>query len=312
MKNVINNLGALVNSKSDNNRELKEEIKLFKNIVENKDTKDKFTDPNIKQRLTEKFWKILSTSDSKTLETWVEEWIAKNPANYVGTKNHSNREEWLKKKLKKVPKGHKMLDAGAGELQYKKYCNHLEYVSQDFGEYTGEGDVGLQQGTWDNSMLDIVSDIASIPVKDKSFDAIMCIEVFEHIPHPIEAIKEFSRIIKPGGELIIAAPFASFTHFAPYYFYNGYSRYFYEKVLPEYGFEIKEIYLNGNFFEGVAQEIRRIDQMVDKYVPSAKKSSPLDKLFMHWLLRRLEKLSAKDIGSNEFSVHDIGVVAVKK
>ena len=31
--------------------------------------------------------------------------------------------------------------------------------------------------------LDIISDITSIPVSDNTFDAVMCIEVFEHLPN---------------------------------------------------------------------------------------------------------------------------------
>ena len=86
------------------------------------------------------------------------------------------------------------------ETQIQFMEAHLEYVSQDFGQYDGKGDdKGLQTKKWDNTKLDIVSDITDIPVPDSSFDAIMCIEVFEHIPYPISALEEFSRILKRGG-----------------------------------------------------------------------------------------------------------------
>ena len=99
--------------------------------------------------------------------------------------------------------------------------------------------MGLQTQRWDNTKLDIVSNITSIPVPDASFDAIMYIEVFEHIPEPILGIKEFNRILRKGGALILTAPVCSLTHFAPYYFYNGYSKYFYKKFLQKYGFKIE-------------------------------------------------------------------------
>ena len=159
----------------------------------------------------------------------------------VGTKNESNRISWLETKLKEIPAGLRILDAGAGEQKYKQFCTHLSYVSQDFAKYDGRGDErGLQMGAWDQTKLDIISDITSIPEPDNSFDAIMCVEVFEHIPEPLLAIKEFARLLKVNGILIITAPFCSLTHFSPYHFYTGYNRYFYEKFLPEYGFEIME------------------------------------------------------------------------
>ena len=144
----------------------------------------------------------------------------------VGTTNEFERIKWIESSLKKIPAGLTLLDAGAGESQFKKFCGHLKYIAQDFAQYDGSGDIGIQTGTWDNTRLDIVSDITSIPLPDQSVDAIMCTEVFEHIPNPVLAIKEFSRLVKPGGYLLITAPFASLTHFAPYHFASGFSRFF--------------------------------------------------------------------------------------
>src|SRR5450432_3435038 len=124
----------------------------------------------------------------------------------VGTTNASNLAEWIKKTLKKIPEGLTLLDTGAGDGPYRSDCSHLKYITQDFGKYTGQGDVGIQMGEWNNSRLDIVSDILAIPLPDNSVDAIMCTEVFEHIPDPIRAITEFNRLLKPGGYLIVTAP----------------------------------------------------------------------------------------------------------
>ena len=119
---------------------------------------------------------------------------------YFGTNNKVNRDKWLEKTLSKISPGARILDAGAGELQYKKYCSHLNYVSQDFCRYEGKGNgKGLQAGEWNTSKVDILSDIISIPEKDASFDAILCVEVFEHLPDPIKAINEFARLLKSGG-----------------------------------------------------------------------------------------------------------------
>lgn len=231
----------------------------------------------------------------------------------VGTTNLTVRETWLEKQLKKIPKDKMILDAGAGELQYKKFCKHLKYTSQDFGQYDGQGnDAGLQMQNWDNSKLNIISDIAKIPVKDRSFDAVMCIEVFEHIPHPTEAIKEFARILKKGGTLIITAPVSSLTHFAPYYFYNGYSRYYFEKVLPNYGFRVKEITLNGNYFEYLAQELRRLESVGTKYAAKAGGLSPTERQARDQLLAKMQAYTDIDHASSELLSLGIMVVAIKK
>jgi len=228
----------------------------------------------------------------------------------VGTTNESERVKWIEETLKKIPAGLTILDAGAGESQFKKFCDHLKYIAQDFGQYSGEGNVGLQTGTWDNTKLDIVSDILSIPLPDHSVDAIMCTEVLEHIPDPLGAIKEFNRLVKPGGYLLITAPFASITHFAPYHFASGLSRFFYEKNLAENGFKITDLQLNGNFFEFVAQENRRIKSIAKKYV--GKNLNIFQKIIIHLNLRILQNLSKKDKGSSELLCYGIHVFARKK
>ncbi len=161
--------------------------------------------------------------------------------------------------LSKLSEGSRILDAGAGEQQYRSYCSHLRYVSQDFNEYKGTGNKeGLQTGTWNISKTDIISDVNSIPEPDSSFDAILCTEVLEHIPEPISALNKFHRLLRTGAQLIITAPFCSLTHFAPYHYHSGFNKYFYEHHLSKIGFTITEITPNGDYSEYVAQELRRI------------------------------------------------------
>lgn len=229
----------------------------------------------------------------------------------VGTRNQSNREVWLEKTLKQITAGSRILDAGAGELQYKRFCKHLNYVAQDFAQYDGKGnDAGLQMGSWNQSNLDIISDITSIPEPGASFDAIMCVEVFEHLSEPIKAIQEFARLLKPGGHLILTAPFCSLTHFAPYHFYTGYNCYFYEAHLPANGLKILDLQENGNFFEYLAQEVRRIPWMAERYAEGH--PSLFESLAMKLCLYMLGRFSKKDKGSSEMLHFGCQVLAIKK
>ena len=178
-------------------------------------------------------------------------------------RNEEARIAWVKAELQALPSGSRLLDAGAGEQQFRKFCQHLHYVSQDFGQYDGTGDQrGLQTGSWDYSGIDLVSDIVEIPAPDASFDAILCTEVFEHVPDPLEALDEFRRLLKPGGILILTAPFASLVHFAPYYFANGFSRYWYHHHLVRRGFTVVKLEPNGHWYAFLLQEVSRLPSML--------------------------------------------------
>jgi len=176
--------------------------------------------------------------------------------------NDTNRQTWIKGIMERVPKGARLLDAGAGELRNRKYCTHLDYISQDFCQYKGNVNgapqEGLQNPTWDTSNIMIVSDIVAIPASNASFDVVLCTEVLEHIPEPTHALDEFARLLKPGGLMILTAPFASFVHMAPYHFCSGFSKYWYEHHLPLRGFEIIELTANGDWNTFLLQEISRL------------------------------------------------------
>jgi ubiquinone/menaquinone biosynthesis C-methylase UbiE len=227
-----------------------------------------------------------------------------------GTKNQRNRDIWVGNVLTQLKSGLKILDAGAGQQRYKKYCEHLLYVSQDFAGYDGKGDLkGIQNDEFNATTVDIVCDISKIPVAENSYDVILCTEVFEHIPEPLEALKEFSRILKPGGELIITVPVSSLIHQSPYYYYNGFSKYYFEHHLSKFGFTLKNLEYNGNFFEYFAQEFRRVKAVALQYSKLGIFSWTILTLLAMPLLITLNQFSRRDVGSQEILSHGVHIIA---
>jgi SAM-dependent methyltransferase len=229
----------------------------------------------------------------------------------VGTKNAATRDAWVAEALAALPAGTRLLDAGAGECQYKKHCGHLKYVAQDIAVYDGKGEAGLHTGDWSFAHIDIVSDILDIPEPDASFDAVLCTEVLEHLPDPVRALDEMARLLRPGGTLIITAPFWSLTHFAPYHYATGFNRYFYEFHLGRLGFDIVDMIPNGNFFECVGQELRRVADMARQFA-GEEKPTPLERNATQVVLAMLERMSSRDTGSPEMLHFDYQVRAVKR
>ena len=237
----------------------------------------------------------------------INNFITKN----AGLNGGKERENWLEHTLLKVPVGSKILDAGAGEGRNKKYGSHLEYTSLDSGEYDGVGDKqGLHKGSRDYSKIDIIADIEDLPIKEGTYDAVLCVEVLEHVKNPNVALKELYRILKKGGTLILTAPFNSLTHYAPHFYSTGFSSYYYKYHLSELGFEIFELTPNGNFIEYMAQELRRIKNVSETY--TSKKLSLLFTAAIYIVLRYLSKLSFIDKGSSELLCLGYFVVCKKK
>ena len=47
---------------------------------------------------------------------------------------------------------------------------------------------------------------AALPFDDRSFDYVVCVEGLEHIENPANAVREFARLLVPGGRLIVSVP----------------------------------------------------------------------------------------------------------
>ncbi len=229
----------------------------------------------------------------------------------IASKNEDQRIEWVSKELKKLSAGLRILDVGAGERPFKKFCGHLRYISQDFAKYDGRGDeIGLQTGSWNQENIDIISDIIKIPEPDSSFDVILCTEVIEHVPDPIRALEELARLLKAGGIIILTAPFISMTHFSPFYFCTGFNKYFYIEHFKRLGLKINEIKQSGNFFDVEMQQLIVLSSISRQYSKSF--ISNLLWVFVLPLILLLKLLSRHSKKSEELSCFEYFVKAIKK
>jgi SAM-dependent methyltransferase len=166
--------------------------------------------------------------------------------------NLRNRDRWIAGQAARVPAGSKVLDVGAGSAPYRALFAHCDYKTQDFAQLR---DDQLRSGGY--ASIDIVSEANAIPVPDGSFDAVICTEVLEHVPEPIAVVREFGRIVAPGGRLILTAPLGSGIHQEPYHFYGGYTPYWYRRFLKEAGFDSIDVTANAGTLRHVAQEAIR-------------------------------------------------------
>ena len=171
----------------------------------------------------------------------------------------------MAEQARSVPAGAKVLDVGAGTCPYRKLFLHCEYKTQDACQ--------LDERVHRNyGAIDFVSDISRIPVEPASYDVVLCTEVLEHVPEPIRAIEEFSRILRPGGLLLLTAPLGSGLHQLPFHYYGGYTPGWYQHFLTQHGFSEIAVLPNGGFFEHFGQESQRFALLLS---PRRSSASPV-------------------------------------
>jgi SAM-dependent methyltransferase len=185
--------------------------------------------------------------------TWIAACGSRAPLAEIVDFNQRQRDRWVAKLAATVPAGARVLDVGAGTCPYRARFAHCDYRTHDFKRYEGE----KLGGGSAYGHIDYASDITAIPAPDASFDVILCTEVLEHVPQPIEAVREMTRLLKPGGRLFLSAPLGSGRHQLPYHYYGGFTPEWYQDVARRLKLEVVSITPNGGFFRLMAQEMAR-------------------------------------------------------
>jgi SAM-dependent methyltransferase len=104
------------------------------------------------------------------------------------------------------------LDLGAGQLAWRELLQG--YASS----YTSTDLIA------EHASLDVLANAAQgLPFQDRSFNAVFCCSVLEHMRAPWLALPEVHRVLKPGGMVIVSVPFMFYLHGAPqdYYRFTG-------------------------------------------------------------------------------------------
>jgi SAM-dependent methyltransferase len=141
--------------------------------------------------------------------------------------------------------GARVLDAGAGEGNYKRYFSQQRYCGLDLG-------VGDQK--WDYTRLDVVGDLARLPFDTGTFDAAINIVTLEHVTDPARVVCELSRVLKSGGRLLLIAPLEWEEHQQPHDYFR-YTRFGLEFLLKQAGFAEIAIEPVGGFFRLLSRRL---------------------------------------------------------
>lgn len=59
--------------------------------------------------------------------------------------------------------------------------------------------------------VDVTGQAENIPFKSETFDAVVCTQVFEHLPDPPKAANEIYRVLKKGGHCLLTALQINYT-----------------------------------------------------------------------------------------------------
>jgi SAM-dependent methyltransferase len=145
----------------------------------------------------------------------------------------------------------RLLDVGCGDKPYE--ATFRPFVT----EYIGIEHEGVFPNTNASSgerRPDLYYDGRRLPFEDASFDTVLSIQVIEHTPRPQALISEMARVLRPGGLLILSAPFSGRLHEEPYDFFR-YTPHGLRSMCDEAGLEVTEVHGQGNIWSVIGHKL---------------------------------------------------------
>lgn len=137
----------------------------------------------------------------------------------------------------------KMLDFGCGSKPYRSLFEVDDYIGIDY-ENPGHSHA--------NEHIDVFYDGKKIPFPDATFDSVLATEVFEHVFYLEDTLKEIHRVMKPGGHLLLSAPFVFMEHEIPHDFAR-YSSFGMRALLERNGFKVDILQKTSNYVDVLGQ-----------------------------------------------------------
>jgi SAM-dependent methyltransferase len=150
--------------------------------------------------------------------------------------------EWVAHTAAALPAGARVLDVGAGDAPYRELFDHVEYVTSDWEHSPHE----------DATSADVIASADALPLDDASFDAVLLLQVLEHVPAPGAVLAELHRVLRPGGTLTLTAPLAWELHEMPHDYFR-YTSSGLEHLLAAAGFTSIVVEARNDSFTTLAQ-----------------------------------------------------------
>ena len=99
----------------------------------------------------------------------------------------------------------------------------------------------------------VMGGLYSMPFRDNSADTVISGQCFEHVPNPFRLMAEIARICKPGGLVMVVAPFRCNEHRYPVdcwrYLPDGW-----KALFEESGLDCEKAYFWANDCWGIARK----------------------------------------------------------